>query len=867
MGSYLQNIYNNYDLPLSKEAEKVIENSVTQAMLMGSDDVGTEHIMLAMLFCRDCIAYNIIMSQNIDFMTYRIEVLHMTKIDNIDDYQLPTETDINYNLDFSISAKRVVQRAVDSAKIFKHEKVGTEDILYAMFKEVDCVAIRILMELGVDMQSMFLDIIKYLQGDDFLRRLSQKGDNRLEELALEMHAHTVQVNAQAQQQNQAETAAAQTAPPAIVAFGKDMTAIAKALAKDGKEIPVLCREQEITRIMQILCRRTKNNPCLVGEPGVGKTAIVEGLAQNIAAGKVPDIMKNKRIIRLDLSAMLAGAKYRGEFEERLKHVIHEASSNPDIILFIDEIHTIIGAGSSEGSLDAASILKPALARGEIKLIGSTTTKEYRKYMEKDSALERRFEIVSVQEPSQEQTVTILKGIKHLYEQHHNVMYSDDVLEYAVYLSKRYVSDRFLPDKAIDLIDEAAALLQVTGDDTKALDKKDNLIRKISDLKARRDDAMVKGEFELAAQLNKECEKESKLISVVPNNVQQRKLCRNITCDNIAACVSVKTGIPVSRLTEDEQKKLINLEKTIHKRVVGQNEAINAVAKAIKRGRTGIKEPKKPVGSFMFLGPTGVGKTEVSKALAEALFGDEKALIRFDMSEYMEKHSVSRLIGSPPGYVGFSDTTQLTDVVRSKPYSVILFDEVEKAHPDIFNILLQILEDGMLTDTKGRTVDFKNTIIIMTSNIGANSITTPKYLGFSGPSTDAQKHEHMEKAIKEELKKAFRPEFINRVDNILIFTSLNKAEIGQIADMMLFNLVKRSKDSGLEIKISKDVGKYVAEKGFDPVYGARPLKRIIQTEIEDKIADCVLMDKTNRIAVSVKDGNIVVRSVGTRQKKG
>ena len=865
MGSYLQNIYNNNDIPLSKEAEKVLENSVTQAMLMGSDDVGTEHIMLAMLFCRDCIAYNIIMSHNIDFITYRIEVLHMTKIDNIDDYQLPKETDINYNIDFSLSAKRVVERAVENAKLFKHEKTGTEDILYAMFKEVDCVAIRVLIELGVDMQRMFLDIIKYLQGDDFLRKLSQKGDNRLEELAFEMHAHSVQANAQPQQ-NQGEAVPSVSVAPALVTYGKDMTAIAKALAKENKEIPVLCRQQEITRVMQILCRRTKNNPCLVGEPGVGKTAIVEGLAQNIAAGKGPDIMRNKRIIRLDLSAMLAGAKYRGEFEERLKHVIHEATSNPDIILFIDEIHTIIGAGSSEGSLDAASILKPALARGEIRLIGSTTTKEYRKYMEKDSALERRFEVISVEEPTEAQTVTILKGIRHLYEQHHNVIYADDVLEYAVYLSKRYVSDRFLPDKAIDLIDEAAALLQVTGDDTKLHEKKDMLVRKLSDIKARRDDAMIKGDFTLAATLNKEYEKESKQISSSQNIVQQKKNCKTITCENIAECVSVKTGIPVSKLTEDEQKKLLNLENTIHNRVIGQNEAISAVVKAIKRGRTGIKEPKKPVGSFMFLGPTGVGKTEVSKALAEALFGDEKALIRFDMSEYMEKHSVSRLIGSPPGYVGFSETTQLTDVVRNKPYSVILFDEVEKAHPDIFNILLQILEDGMLTDTKGRTVDFKNTIIIMTSNIGANSITTPKYLGFSGPSTDTQKHEYMEKAIKEELKKAFRPEFINRVDNILIFTSLNKEEIGQIAKLMLSNLIKRSKDSGLEIKIGQGVAEYVAEKGYDPVYGARPLKRIIQTEIEDKIADCVLGEKSNRINVMCKDGNIIVKSVRTRQQK-
>ena len=865
MGSYLQKIYTNHDVPLTKEAEKVLENSVTQAMLMGSDDVGTEHIILAMLFCKECIAYNIIMTQNIDFQMFRNEVLHQTRIDNIDDYKLPDETDINYNIDFSLSAKRVASRATESAKLFHHEKVGTDILLYSIFKEIDCVAIRIMLELGVDLQAMFLDIVKYLQGDDFLRKLSTKGKSSLEELAHEVHNHASYEHA-ASQQNRAEGQPVQNTQPALVTYGKDMTAAARALAAEKKEIPVLCREQEITRIMQILCRKTKNNPCLVGEPGVGKTAIVEGLAQNIAAGKVPDIMKNKRIIRLDLSAMLAGAKYRGEFEERLKHVINEATANPEVILFIDEIHTIIGAGSSEGSLDAAGILKPALARGEIRLIGSTTTKEYRKYLEKDSALERRFEMITVEEPTEAQTLLILKGIRHLYEQHHNVKYEDNVLEYAVYLAKRYITDRFLPDKAIDLIDEAAALLQVMGDESKAHEKKDACARNIADLKKRREAAMLNSDFILAAKLNKEYEAETKQFNTLQSSLTVNKTSKPITAENIAECVSVKTGIPVARLTEDEQKKLLKLEDTIHKRVIGQNEAISTVVKAIKRGRTGIKEPKKPVGSFMFLGPTGVGKTEVSKALAEALFGDEKALIRIDMSEYMEKHSVSRLIGSPPGYVGFGESTQLTDIVRNKPYSVVLFDEVEKAHPDIFNILLQILEDGQLTDTKGRTVDFKNTIIIMTSNIGANSITTPKLLGFGSPSTDAQKHEHMEKAIKEELKKSFRPEFINRVDNILIFTALNKDEICRIADLMLSNLVKRSKDSGLEIKIAKDVGAYVAEKGYDPIYGARPLKRIIQNEIEDKIADCVLSENTNRINVALKDGNIVVKAVKSRQNK-
>lgn len=862
MNSFLQNMYSPKDIQFSKEADKVLENSITQAMLMASDDVGTEHIMLAMLFCEDCIAYNILMSQNIDFITYRNEVLHMTKIDNIEDYQLVKETDINYKIDFTISAKRVITRALDIAVKYKHEKAGTEDILYAMFKEVDCVAMRVLIDLGVDLHGMFLDAVRYLQGDDFLQRLAEKDENSLENLAIEMHAQVV--HGPSNNQNQSGENMPQPALSALATYGKDMTEKAALLAAEGKEIPVLCRENEITRVMQILCRKTKNNPCLVGEPGVGKTAIIEGLAQIIASNKVPAIVRNKKIIQLDLSAMLAGAKYRGEFEERLKKVITEAQANPDIILFIDEIHTIIGAGSSEGSLDAANILKPALSRGEIRLIGSTTTKEYRKYMEKDSALERRFEVVQVEEPTEEQAYKILQGVKHLYEEHHNVSYPDDVLRYTVYLSKRYISDRFLPDKAIDLIDEAAALLHVSGDAVQNAKKNDAVVQKISKLKASRDEAMLKGDFELAASINKEYEKLNNSTNSLKRINQQRAFHR-ITKEDIANCVSVKTHIPVSRLTEDEQKKLLRLEETIHKRVIGQHEAISAVAKAIKRGRVGIKEPKKPVGSFMFLGPTGVGKTEVSKALAEALFGDEKALIRFDMSEYMEKHSVSRLIGSPPGYVGFNETTQLTDTIRSKPYSVVLFDEVEKAHPDVFNILLQILEDGQLTDTKGRTVDFKNTIIIMTSNIGANNITTPKYLGFGSPSTDAQKHEHMEKAIKEELKKAFRPEFINRIDNILVFTALNKDEIKQIAGLMLSNLVKRAKESSLDIKIDNTVSEYVAEKGYDPTFGARPLKRIIQTEIEDQIADCVLSEGSSKLNITVKDGQIRIKATAKTKK--
>ena len=858
MNSFLQKIYSNIDMQFSKEAERVLDNSLTQAVMIGSSDVGTEHILMAMLFAEDSIAYNILTTYHVDFMTYRNEVIHMTKIDNAEDFELLAESDINYEIEFSISAQRVITRALELAIEHKHEKAGTEDILYAMFKEVDCVAMRVLLELGSDLHAIFLAVVRYLQGDDFLRRLADKDENSLEKLALEMQS-------QMQASNAAQTQENGPVPiqSALKSYGKDITQKAAIQIKNNCVAPVLCRDGEITRIMQVLCRKTKNNPCLRGEPGVGKTEIVEGLAQQIASKNVPAVMKNKKIIQLDLPAMLAGAKYRGEFEERLKKVIQEAREDENIILFIDEIHTIIGAGSSEGSLDAANILKPALSRGEIRIIGSTTTKEYRKYMEKDAALDRRFEVITINEPDEEKTFKILSGIRHLYEEYHNVSYPDDVLKYTIYLSKRYITERFLPDKAIDIIDEAAAMIQISEKNLEVNKKNNKNSEKVNKLKQLRDEAMTFGNYVQAAEYHKQYQNAYENLNLSKVGLNQPY--HIITKDDIAKCVASKTNIPISRLTEDEQKKLLNLENKIHERVIGQSDAIKAVAQAIKRGRVGIKEPKKPVGSFMFLGPTGVGKTEVSKALAEALFGDEKAMIRFDMSEYMEKHSVSRLIGSPPGYVGFNETTLLTDTVRSKPYSVILFDEIEKAHPDVFNILLQILEDGIITDTKGRTVDFKNTIIILTSNIGANNIIAPKFLGFGSPSTDLQKHEHMEKAIKEELKKAFRPEFINRIDNILVFTSLNKDEIHEIAKLMLNNLVKRAKDSNIHIKISKDVATYVSDKGYDPVYGARPLKRIIQNEIEDKIADFVLVNNCKEMTVSVKNNEILVKKSISRKK--
>ena len=647
--------------------------------------------------------------------------------------------------------------------------------------------------------------------------------------------------------------------PSLNQFGEDLTK--KAL--DGKLDPVVGRKDEIERVIQILSRRTKNNPCLIGEPGVGKTAIVEGLAQKINSGDVPEILKNKRVVSLDISGMVAGAKYRGDFEERIKKALGEVKKAGDVILFIDEIHTIVGAGSAEGAIDAANILKPMLARGEIQLVGATTIDEYRKFIEKDAALERRFSPVTVEEPNTKDTIQILKGIRDKYEAHHNVKITDEAIEAAVHLSERYITDRFLPDKAIDLIDEASSKARL-----KTYTEPDSLRQmqeEIDRIQKDKEEAVRSQKFEKAASLRDEEKKLKEKYEEEEKKWKNKntKTLVTITEENIADVVALWTGIPAKKITEDENERLRNLEESLHKRVIGQNEAVEAVSKAIRRGRVGLKDPSRPIGSFLFLGPTGVGKTELSKALAESLFGDENAMIRVDMSEFMESHSVSKLIGSPPGYVGFEEGGQLTEKIRRKPYSVILFDEIEKAHPDVMNMLLQILDDGRLTDSTGRTVNFKNTVIIMTSNIGARLITDKKSLGFSNKQDekDEQKdYEDTKKEVMAELKRSFRPEFINRIDEIIVFHKLNDEEIEKIIDIMLNEVKKRLNSQKYEIEFSEDVGKFISKKGIDKNFGARPLRRAIQNEIEDKIAEAILVGKLKKgkkATISVKNDKIVI----------
>ena len=644
--------------------------------------------------------------------------------------------------------------------------------------------------------------------------------------------------------------------PTLNQFGQDLTK----KAEEGKLDPVIGRKQEIERVIEILSRRTKNNPCLIGEPGVGKTAAVEGLAQKIASGDVPEILKDKRVVTLDISGMVAGSKYRGDFEERIKKALNEVKKAGDVILFIDEIHTIVGAGAAEGAIDAANILKPLLARGEIQLVGATTLNEYRKFIEKDAALERRFSPVTVNEPSEKDTIQILKGIRDKYEAHHNVKITDEAIEAAVKLSIRYVNDRFLPDKAIDLIDEASSKARLrTYTEPDSLKE---LQEKIEKTKNEKEEAVLNQKFEKAAEL-RDTEKALRDKFEKEQNKWKNKNTKSIvtiTEENIAEVIANWTGIPAKKITEDENEKLKNLEKELHKRVIGQNEAVEAVSKAIRRGRVGLKDPKRPIGSFLFLGPTGVGKTELSKALAEVLFGDENAMIRLDMSEFMEPHSVSKLIGAPPGYVGFDDGGQLTEKIRRKPYSVVLFDEIEKAHPDVMNMLLQILEDGRLTDSQGRTVNFKNTVIIMTSNLGARLITDRKQLGFAnkeGEADSKKEYEEIKKEVMAELKKELRPEFINRIDEIIVFHKLNDNDINQIIDIMLKEVVNRLKEQKYDVKFEPDVKEMIAKEGIDKNFGARPLRRTIQNLVEDKLAEEILDGKL----VKGKVNKITKRQLG------
>ncbi len=706
-------------------------------------------------------------------------------------------------------ARRVIENSYREAVRFKAAQIGTEHLLIAILREGDCVALRLLNTLGISIQKLYLDLLSAM-GED---APASKED--------------VQGSRAGKKGN---------ATPTLDNYSRNLTQ----LARDGRLDPVIGREKEIQRLIQILSRRTKNNPCLIGEPGVGKTAVVEGLAQMIASGDVPETIAGKRVMVLDLSGMVAGSKYRGEFEERIKNVVSEVTNSGDVLLFIDEIHTIIGAGGAEGALDASNILKPSLARGEIQLIGATTINEYRKYIEKDSALERRFQPVMVDEPTEEESIAILKGLRSRYEEHHKVEITDQALEAAVKLSSRYINDRFLPDKAIDLIDEAASRVRLLNY-TKP-EKIKEYEAQIDELEGNKEEAIKKEAYEKAGEIKKKQEKLREKIKETMEKWEKEKETRKLTVDEneVADVVSGWTKIPVRKLAEEESERLKNLESILHERVVGQEEAVTAVSKAIRRGRVGLKDPGRPIGSFLFLGPTGVGKTELSKALAEAMFGTESSLIRVDMSEYMEKHSVSKMIGSPPGYVGYEEGGQLSEKVRRNPYSVILFDEVEKAHPDVFNILLQVLDDGHITDAQGRKIDFKNTIIIMTSNAGAENIISPKRLGF-GVAADAKAdYDFMKGRVMDEVKRLFKPEFLNRIDEIIVFHQLTKAHMKGIADIMLRGIIKRSKEQlGITLTVGEAARDYLIDKGYDDKYGARPLRRTIQSLLEDKMAEEML----------------------------
>ena len=793
----------------TNRAAKALEIANELAIELNHNYIGTEHLLYGLIAEGTGVASQVLEMQNLTPEKVLEEIEMLIGRGNED-------TNVEETIGFTPRTKRVIENAFKEAKRLDSEYIGTEHMLIGIMKEGDSVAVRIMLDLNINPQKIYNEIIKLVSEDENINLNSKQANNK--------------------------NIGSFNQTPTLNQFGTDLTK----QAGEGKLDPVIGRTEEIQRVLQILSRRTKNNPCLIGEPGVGKTAVVEGLAEKIIAGDVPETLKNKRVVNVDISSMVAGAKYRGDFEERIKKSLAEVKKVGDVILFIDEIHTIVGAGSAEGAVDAANILKPLLARGEVQVIGATTLNEYRKYIEKDAALERRFSPVNVGEPTPDETVEILEGIRDKYEAHHNVKITKEAIESAVKLSVRYINDRFLPDKAIDLVDEAASRVKMRNytrpDSIKKLEDK------VLSIDKEKEEAVRVQDFEKAANLrDKENETKKKL-----EKEKQKWEDRNtksvsvLTEEDIADVISSWTGIPVKKLTQDENEKLKNLEKTLHERVIGQNESVEAVAKAIRRGRVGLKDPNRPIGSFLFLGPTGVGKTELSKALAETLFGNENAMIRIDMSEYMEPHSVSKLIGSPPGYVGFDEGGQLTEKIRRKPYSVILLDEVEKAHPDVMNMLLQILDDGRLTDAQGRTVNFKNTVIIMTANIGARLITDKNMLGFSNNNNkneETQKeYETIKKDVMGELKKQFRPEFINRIDEIIVFHKLNNEDIRKIMDIMLNQLISRLKEQEIDIEIDESVKKLLIEKGVDIKYGARPLKRTIQNILEDKIAEAMLDGK-------------------------
>lgn len=787
----------------TQKANDVLNAAIEYAENMGHTYIGSEHLLLGLLEQNGGVAYTVLTNKKLT--VGKVE----DAVRNSIGFGVPTVLTPG---DFTPRCKNIIENAMLQARDMGHSYVGTEHLLISVIKEGSSAATAVMTRLGVSPQEILQELLKVFGSAP--DRDSEKSDSVKKPIG---RADTQTLNR----------------------YGRDLTSFAAA----GRIDPVIGRQKEIERVVQILSRRTKNNPCLIGEPGVGKTAIAEGLALKIATGEVPEPLKGKRIVSLDLTGMVAGTKYRGDFEERVKSAIEEVSRAGDVILFIDELHTLIGAGSAEGAVDAANILKPALARGELQVIGATTLEEYRKHIEKDAALERRFQPVTVGEPSEDEAVAILKGIRDKYEAHHKVKITDGAIEAAVKMSVRYIGDRYLPDKAIDLIDEAASRVRL-GAFTVPPELRD-MEEKLRTLAEEKDSAVNSQEFERAAQIRDEQRKLNDKLERAKHSWREKSSEKigEVTADNIAEIVCAWTGIPVSQLTSAESERLLRLEDELHRRIVGQDEAVAAVARAIRRGRVGLKDPKRPTGSFIFLGPTGVGKTEICKALASSLFGDENAMIRLDMSEYMEKHTVSRLVGSPPGYIGYDEGGQLTEKVRRRPYSVILFDEIEKAHPDVFNMLLQILDDGMLTDSQGRRVDFKNCIIIMTSNVGAKLISgSGNALGFSTERGDVPSHDRVRELVTGELKNTFRPEFLNRVDDITVFHSLEKSDISEIARRLLETLSGRVGQLGIALTFDESAVEKTADAGFDPVYGARPLKRVIQREIEDKLSEQMLEGK-------------------------
>ena len=808
-------------IPYTDKAKKALSFANRLSRSSGCNYVGTEHILAGLLKEGTGVAAEVLTANNVE-----LEAL-LKLIDEL--VAAGEEVTVADRDGYSPRTQMVLDRAEEMAERFDSDEIGTEHLLLAMIKEGDCAASRLLNTMGANPQKLFVDVLAAMGEDPAQYR---------EEI----------------QRGKSEGA---TLTPTLDQYSRDLTAMARAGLLD----PVIGREKETERVIQILCRRGKNNPCLIGEPGVGKTAIVEGIAQSLVTGNVPDIVADKRLVSLDMSGLVAKSKYRGEFEDRIKKVIGEVEAAGNVLLFIDELHTIIGAGGAEGALDASNILKPALARGDVQVIGATTIEEYRKYIEKDAALERRFQPVQVEEPTEEEAIEILKGLRKLYEKHHHVQITDEGVEASVRLSARYVNDRFLPDKAIDLMDEAAAKARLGM--MHGSDEMMQLNREIHQTELDMEHALQEGDIEKARTLKET--RESLQASREKLEKKNRRVSKNkvpvVGENEIADVVAGWTKIPVSRLTESEASRLQKLEETLHKRVIGQEEAVSAVSKAVRRGRVGLKDPKRPIGSFLFLGPTGVGKTEVSKALAEAVFGNEESMIRVDMSEYMEKHSVSKMIGSPPGYVGHEDGGQLSEKVRRNPFSVILFDEIEKAHPDVFNILLQVLDDGHITDSQGRKVDFKNTIIIMTSNAGAQSIIEPKKLGFGAKEDEKQDHERMKASVMEEVKRIFKPEFLNRIDETIVFRALNKDDMKKIIGIMVRDLQKRCKEQlQIDLVVREAAKEYIVEKAYDRKYGARPLRRKLQDEVEDRLADALIRGEIHagdRVIVTTKNKEIIV----------